>query len=69
VGLKQVAEDTGGFYMRTPTSPACDRAAEHALVGYYTIAFEKPPLLAGNTSSRSSPRAARAGRSWADGNA
>jgi VWFA-related protein len=43
VGLQQVAEDTGGFYARTRDFPrlAMDRL-ENALLGYYTLSFEKP---------------------------
>lgn len=43
VGLQKVAEDTGGFYARTHDFPALamDRL-ENALLGYYTLSFEKP---------------------------
>jgi hypothetical protein len=48
LGLKQVAEDTGGLYERAYTAPAAaiDRIA-HALAGYYVLSFEKPPGRAG----------------------
>jgi hypothetical protein len=44
VGLEQVAEDTGGFYMKTHVNPgaAMSRLTE-ALAGYYVLTFEKPP--------------------------
>lgn len=49
VGLQQVAEDTGGFYVRTRNFPtlAMDRL-ERAIAGYYGLSFEKPALPAGN---------------------
>lgn len=48
VGLKQVAEDTGGSYMRTHDfAGLAIQQLEQALVGYYTIAFEKPLLPRG----------------------
>jgi len=48
VGLQQVAEDTGGFYTRTHLFPSLAISKlESALAGYYTIAFEKPPLPPG----------------------
>ncbi len=49
LGLKQVAEDTGGFYVRAYTTPgaAVDRIA-HALSGYYVLSFDKPPGRAGS---------------------
>lgn len=49
VGLQQVAEDTGGFYVRTRNFPtlAMDRL-ERAIAGYYSLSFEKPALPAGN---------------------
>ncbi len=44
VGLKQVAQDTGGFYAKTHDSPAVAMARlTEALAGYYVITFEKPP--------------------------
>jgi VWFA-related protein len=44
VGLEQVAEDTGGFYMKTHVNSgaAMSRLTE-ALAGYYVLTFEKPP--------------------------
>jgi VWFA-related protein len=44
VGLEQVAEDTGGFYMKTHVNPgaAMSRLTE-ALAGYYVLTFERPP--------------------------
>jgi VWFA-related protein len=53
VGLQQVAEDTGGFYVRTRDFPtvAMDRL-ERALAGYYMLALERTPLDAGQHSVR-----------------
>lgn len=43
VGLRQVAEDTGGFYAKTHLFPdqALERV-EQALSGYYVLSFERP---------------------------
>ncbi len=48
LGLQQVAEDTGGFYVKTHLFPdvAMERL-ENALLGYYTLSFEKPLLPRG----------------------
>jgi len=48
VGLQNVAEATGGFYARTHDFPslAMDRL-EYALLGHYTLSFEKPLLPRG----------------------
>jgi VWFA-related protein len=48
IGLEQLAEDTGGFYVKTHLFPdlAMDRL-ERALAGYYALAFEKPLLPPG----------------------
>jgi VWFA-related protein len=48
MGLEQVADDTGGFYVKTHLFPelAMDRL-ERALAGYYALSFEKPPLPPG----------------------
>lgn len=48
VGLQQVAEDTGGFYVKTHDFPklAMDRL-ENALLGYYSLSFEKPRVPRG----------------------
>jgi VWFA-related protein len=48
IGLEQLAEDTGGFYVKTHLFPALamDRL-ERALAGYYALAFEKPLLPRG----------------------
>lgn len=44
VGLKQVAQDTGGFYAKTHDSPAVAMARlSEALAGYYVLTFDKPP--------------------------
>lgn len=53
VGLQQVAEDTGGFYVRTRDFPsvAMDRL-ERAIVGYYTLSLERPRLAEGSHSVR-----------------
>jgi hypothetical protein len=49
VGLQQVADDTGGFYAKTHLFPSLAISKlERALAGYYTIAFEKPPLPPGS---------------------
>jgi VWFA-related protein len=47
-GLEQLADDTGGFYVKTHLFPALamDRL-ERALLGYYALAFEKPLLPPG----------------------
>ncbi len=48
MGLQQVAQDTGGFYVKTHLFPAVaiDRL-ENALLGYYTLSFVKPLLPRG----------------------
>jgi VWFA-related protein len=48
VGLQDVAEATGGFYVKTHDFPtvAMDRL-EYALLGHYTLSFEKPLLPRG----------------------
>jgi VWFA-related protein len=44
VGLERVAEDTGGFYVKTHIHPGVAMARlTEALAGYYVLTFEKPP--------------------------
>jgi VWFA-related protein len=45
VGLEQVSEDTGGFYVKTHlfSAPAL-RRLEGALAGHYVLVLEAPPL-------------------------
>jgi hypothetical protein len=52
-GLMSVAEDTGGFFMRTNWFPAqaVARLGE-ALGGHYELSFEKPPLPHGEHAIR-----------------
>lgn len=52
-GLMSVAEDTGGFYMRTNWFPgqAISRLSE-ALDGHYELSFEKPALPRGEHAIR-----------------
>jgi VWFA-related protein len=49
VGLRSVAESTGGFYARTKDFPtlAMERL-EYALLGHYALSIEKPLLPRGN---------------------
>jgi VWFA-related protein len=48
VGLEQLAEDTGGFYAKTHLFPASAMMRlESALLGYYSLSFERPPLPRG----------------------
>ncbi|HET7293975.1 MAG TPA: hypothetical protein VFM88_16235 [Vicinamibacteria bacterium] len=48
IGLEQVAEDTGGFYVKTHDFPELAMARlEGALAGYYSLSFEKPFLPSG----------------------
>lgn len=43
VGLQRLAEDTGGFYVRTHVHPAASMARlVGALAGYYVLTFERP---------------------------
>jgi VWFA-related protein len=45
IGLRQVADDTGGFYVKTDLFPGIAMAKlERALAGYYTLTFERPDL-------------------------
>lgn len=48
VTLEAVAEDTGGFYMKTHDFPSIAMSRlEGALAGHYVLAFEKPQRRAG----------------------
>jgi len=47
-GLRQVADDTGGFYVKTHLFPGIAmEKLERALAGYYTLSFERPQLPRG----------------------
>ena len=47
-GLRQVAADTGGFFLRTHEFPgAALRRLSDALAGRYELSIEKPPLPPG----------------------
>ena len=48
IGLEQLAEDTGGFYVKTHDFPNLAMARlEHALQGYYALSIVKPLLPPG----------------------
>jgi VWFA-related protein len=49
VGLEQVAEDTGGFYVKTHLFPTqALRRLEGALAGHYVLVLEAPRLVPGS---------------------